>query len=103
MNPEQHAGGDYESASINFTSLNNNDGESIPLTPRVKAHGKIDQYIFLTTSVNTFHGNIIFLYPLKIPENHPVDVYLFKVNNRNTRNRREICSKLSINTPERRQ
>ena len=32
----------------------------------------------------------------------PVDIYLLKVNNRNTRTRREICSKLTINTPERR-
>ena len=28
--------------------------------------------------------------------------YLFKVNNRNTRTRCEICSKLTIKTPERR-
>ena len=28
------------------------------------------------------------------------NIYLFKVNNRNTRNRREICSKLTIKTPE---
>ena len=27
--------------------------------------------------------------------------YMFKVNNRNTRTRCEICSKLTINTPER--
>ena len=27
---------------------------------------------------------------------------MFKVNNRNTRTRREICSKLTIKTPERR-
>ena len=33
----------------------------------------------------------------------PVGIYLFKVNNRNTRTRCEICSKLTINTPERRQ
>ena len=30
-------------------------------------------------------------------------IYLFKVNNRNTRTRCEICSKLTINIPERRQ
>ena len=30
-------------------------------------------------------------------------IYLFKVNNRNTRTRREICSKLTIKTPEWRQ
>ena len=35
--------------------------------------------------------------------NHPAGIYLFKVNNRNTRARCEICSKLTINTPERRQ
>ena len=33
----------------------------------------------------------------------PAGIYLFKVNNRNTRTRCEICSKLTINTPERRQ
>ena len=32
----------------------------------------------------------------------PSGIYLFKVNNRNTRTRCEICSKLTINTPERR-
>ena len=30
-------------------------------------------------------------------------IYLLKVNNRNTRTRCEICSKLTIKTPERRQ
>ena len=33
----------------------------------------------------------------------PAGIYLLKVNNRNTRTRCEICSKLTINTPERRQ
>ena len=33
----------------------------------------------------------------------PANIYLFKVNNRNTRKRFEICSKLTIKTPERRQ
>ena len=35
--------------------------------------------------------------------NNPANIYLFKVNNRNTRKRCEICSKLTIKTPERRQ
>ena len=30
-------------------------------------------------------------------------IYMFKVNNGNTRTRCEICSKLTIKTPERRQ
>ena len=34
--------------------------------------------------------------------NIPTDIYLFKVNNRNTRKSCEICSKLTIKTPERR-
>ena len=33
----------------------------------------------------------------------PTNIYLHKVNNRNTRKRYEICSKLIIKTPERRQ
>ena len=34
---------------------------------------------------------------------NPVGIYLFKVNNRNTRTKCEIYSKLTIKTPERRQ
>ena len=33
---------------------------------------------------------------------YPAGNYMFKVNNRNTRARCEICSKLTIKTPERR-
>ena len=33
----------------------------------------------------------------------PANISLLKVNNGNTRKRREICSKLTIKTPERRQ
>ena len=33
---------------------------------------------------------------------NPAGIYLLKVNNRNTRARCEICSKLTIKTPERR-
>ena len=32
----------------------------------------------------------------------PAGIYLLKVNNRNTRTRCEICSKLTIKTPKRR-
>ena len=34
--------------------------------------------------------------------NYPAGNYKFKVNNRNTRTRREICSKLTIKIPEQR-
>ena len=33
---------------------------------------------------------------------YPADNYMFKVNKKNTRTRCEICSKLTIKTPERR-
>ena len=36
----------------------------------------------------------------KQPKNYPAGIYLFKVNNRNTRARCEIYSKLTIKTPE---
>ena len=32
---------------------------------------------------------------------NPVNIYLFKVNNRNIAKRYEICAKLTIKTPER--
>ena len=34
---------------------------------------------------------------------YPANIYLFKVNNKSTRKRYEICSKLAIKTPEKRQ
>ena len=33
---------------------------------------------------------------------NPANIWLFKVNNRNTRKRCEVCSKLTVKTPERR-
>ena len=39
----------------------------------------------------------------QIAKNIAADIYLLKVNKRNTRTRCEICSKLTIKTPERRQ
>ena len=44
-----------------------------------------------------------FLFSAGIERDWPVNIYLLKFNNRNTRKRCEICSKLSIKTPERRQ
>ena len=38
-----------------------------------------------------------------IISSNPANIYLFKVNNKNTRKRCEINSKLTIKTPERRQ
>ena len=46
-----------------------------------------------------------FLRQMSVPSqsNYQANICLFKVNNRNTRKRYEICSKLTIKTPERRQ
>ena len=38
----------------------------------------------------------------KVAKEYPAGIYLLKVNNRSTRTRCEICSKLTIKTPERR-
>ena len=37
---------------------------------------------------------------LTIKTTDPANTYLFKVNNRNTRERCEICSRLAIKTPD---
>ena len=39
---------------------------------------------------------------LTLPRSNLANIYLFNVNNRNTRKRCEICSKLTTKTPERR-
>ena len=50
--------------------------------------------------LNWRHTNKCSIYSARF---NPVGIYLLKVNNRNTRTRCEICSKLTIKTPERRQ
>ena len=42
----------------------------------------------------------VFWWICKISDHNPADIYSFKVNNRNTRKRCEICSKLIIKTSE---
>ena len=42
----------------------------------------------------------IFIKRTKLQSNYQTNIYLFKVNNRNSRKRCEICSKLKIKTPE---
>ena len=39
---------------------------------------------------------------LNKPEYHAANIYLLKVNNKNSRKRIQICSRLITNTPERR-
>ena len=51
---------------------------------------------FPTTEIHIRNRNYF-----KHIRNFPAGNYMFKVNNRNTRTRCEICSKLTIKTPER--
>ena len=44
-----------------------------------------------------------FVFLMEKLSDYTAGIYLLKVNNRNTKKRREICSKLTIKTPERRQ
>ena len=43
----------------------------------------------------SYYGNIEYIQQI-----NPANIYLFKANNRNTRKRCEICSKLTIKTSE---
>ena len=45
---------------------------------------------------------MVFLLVLSKTKSDPANIFLFKVNNRNTRKRCKIFSKLTIKTPERR-
>ena len=52
--------------------------------------------------LETSQACIMGVFFAKIFNGYPVVIYMFKVNNRNSRTRCEICSKLTIKTPERR-
>ena len=67
--------------------------------------------LFSTTLPSQKYEKILFLTPFKNIEisvlikfncyiNYPANIYLFKVNNRNTRKMCKICSKLTIKSPE---
>ena len=51
--------------------------------------------IYMNTSSLVFYNEVA-------KQTIPAGIYLLEVNNGNTRTRCEICSKLRINTPERR-
>ena len=59
-------------------------------------------YIFITILFFWYYILLGFQSTTSI-DTYPVGIYLLKVNNRNTRTRFEICSKLTIKIPERRQ
>ena len=65
-------------------------------------HKPFKQYCLVSFSYFLFHLTLSTKH-LTLTNAFPASIYLFKVNNRNTRTRCEICSKLTIKTPERRQ
>ena len=78
----------------------------ILLSPKCLPLFKASFLYFLLLSKLTFetlrtiwHINILFK---KLMAAHPAGIYLLKVNNRNTRTRCEVCSKITIKTLERR-
>ena len=63
------------------------------------------QRLLLDPLCNVIRRVLVFEYYYKSKFNNsynPAGNYMFKVNNRNTRTRCKICSKLTIKTPERR-
>ena len=54
--------------------------------------------MFSLLTLNIFHT--FFYVFLLLTSCYPANIYLFKVNNRNTRKRCEICSKLTIKAPD---
>ena len=61
-----------------------------------------DSFSFEIIKRDNVFRKIKYLDTSKTSQNSPGGIYLLKVNNRNTRTRCAICSKLTIKTPERR-
>ena len=55
------------------------------------------------TLTDVTHDSGVSIFNFEQENASPASFQLFKVNNRNTRKRCKICSKLTIKTPERRQ
>ena len=54
----------------------------------------------MTIKIVKAMSNLIVIKLSEFDTCNPFGIYLFKVNNRNTKKRCEICSKLKIKTPE---
>ena len=58
-------------------------------------------WLFTTRSNNSKIACLRLQIWQSIIENYPANIYMFKVNNRNTKKRWKLCSKLTIKIPER--
>ena len=56
---------------------------------------KILKTMMILIQINTFHNNFIGCSREWFKRDFQANIYLFKVNNRNTRKRCELCSKLT--------
>ena len=71
-----------------------------PLKSILRLNKKIPR---INKNIHNMNKNDKGLHDTKYNTNYPANIYLFKVNNRSTRKRSEICSKLTIKTLDRRQ
>ena len=71
-----------------------------PLKSILRLNKKIPR---INKNIHNMNKNDKGLDDAKYNTNYPANIYLFKVNNRSTRKRSEICSKLTIKTLDRRQ
>ena len=71
-------------------------GEKIFINPFCHKHPKIINESLFVLKVIRISLVLVILF-----KHYPAGNYMFKVNNRNTRTRCEICSKLTTETPER--
>ena len=58
------------------------------------------QYTILGGQYNFRHCDGKTLIFVTVIREFPISIYFFKINNRSTRKKSEICSKLTIKTPE---
>ena len=76
-------------------------GKYLPL--RIAYNNLITQPVFICPKSTMLTTTFPLLTLNNVNTNsYPANIYLFKVNKRNSRKRCEICSKLSIKTAERR-
>ena len=63
---------------------------------------KVDNKVIKTGSTDFFLVHLMLTSKTSIKTYNSANIYLFKLKNKNTRKRFEICLKLTIKTPERR-
>ena len=72
-----------------------------PLALENYSEKQLFKFMEIASLIST--NTIIFWVKGKVQTVYPAGNYMFKVNNKSTTTRCEICSKLTIKTPERRQ